>query len=260
MAESFVSQLLTSHKKATPIPNRQAVLDFTNLVLGMLFPQMSTKKYTADYEIVRDLTKIRIDLTSLLGSMQLATPREKIAEHFFNELPYLYNTLRKDAQAIFDNDPSVTLIEEVIVSYPGFLAIAIYRVAHEIYKWNVPFIPMMMTEYAHHRTGIDIHPGAEIGDGFCIDHGTGVVIGQTAIIGKNVRIHQGVTLGELTGVLAASARRHPILEDNVIVYAGSTISGNVVIGSNSIIGGNMWVTDNVPPNTTLYQDRRKLES
>ena len=163
--------------------------------------------------------------------------------------------LLKDVQAGFDGDPAAKSRQEIISSYPGVFAIFVYRMAHELYLKNVPFIPRVMTEYAHSRTGIDINPGADIGEYFFIDHGTGVVIGETTKIGNNVKLYQGVTLGALStrkGQLLAEVKRHPTIENNVTIYSGATIlGGETVIGANSIIGGNTFITESVPPYTKV---------
>jgi serine O-acetyltransferase len=157
--------------------------------------------------------------------------------------------LLKDAEAIYNGDPAAESIEEVIVSYPGFYAICVYRISHELYKLNIPILPRLFSEYAHKKTGIDIHAGAKIEESFCIDHGTGIVIGETTIIGKHVKIYQGVTLGALSVTKdKAGKKRHPSIENNVTIYAGSTIlGGKTTIGANSIIGGNAWLTESVEP-------------
>jgi len=177
-----------------------------------------------------------------------------MAAEFFKELPAVYDLLEKDITAIFEGDPAAKSRREVIRSYPGFYATLVYRIAHLMLKQNVTDIPRILTEYAHSKTGIDINPGAEIGAFFCIDHGTGVVIGETAKIGEHVKIYQGVTLGALSVDKAdANTKRHPTLEDGVVIYANATIlGGKTVIGENSIIGGNVWLTRSVPKNTKLY--------
>jgi serine O-acetyltransferase len=159
-----------------------------------------------------------------------------------------------DAEAIFKGDPAAESIDEVILAYPGFMAIFIYRLAHELYKLKVPIIPRILTEHAHEITGIDIHPGAEIDSPFFIDHGTGIVIGETTIIGKNVKIYQGVTLGALSvDKSLVHSKRHPTIQDDVIIYSQAVIlGGETVVGSNSIIGGNAWVTQSVPPDSLVY--------
>lgn len=178
---------------------------------------------------------------------------DEICSEFINEIPNIQNKLIKDIIANFEGDPAATSKAEIILSYPGFYAIFVYRFAHELYKRNVPFIPRMMTEHAHSKTGIDINPGAEIGEYFFIDHGTGIVIGETTTIGNNVKIYQGVTLGALSprkGQVLSGVKRHPTVEDNVTIYANSTIlGGDTVIGKNSVIGGNSFVTESVDKNS-----------
>jgi serine O-acetyltransferase len=165
--------------------------------------------------------------------------------------------MKKDTWAAFEGDPAAQLIDEIIMSYPGIRAITIQRLAHELYLRDVPLIPRMMTEYAHRITGIDIHPGAILSEGIFIDHGTGVVIGETATIGKNVKIYQGVTLGALSfpkdddGNIIKGIQRHPTLEENVTIYSGATILGNIVIGKDAVIGGNAWVTRSVEPGSKV---------
>ena len=171
-----------------------------------------------------------------------------------DEIPELRRQIYLDIQALYEGDPAAKSDEEVIVSYPGLDAIVIYRVAHFLYKSGVPVIPRIMTEYSHSRTGIDIHPGAQIGESFFIDHGTGIVIGETTVIGKNVKIYQGVTLGALSVKKEyMDKKRHPTIEDNVTIYANATIlGGETVIGEGCTIGGNTWVTKSVPAHTNYY--------
>lgn len=180
---------------------------------------------------------------------------EKICGEFFEQLPRIQKLLLKDVQAGYDGDPAAQSKEEIIFSYPGLLAIFVYRIAHELYIRNVPFIPRIMTEWAHGKTGIDIHSGAEIGENFFIDHGTGIVIGETTVIGKNVKLYQGVTLGGLStrgGQKLSGKKRHPTIEDNVTIYSNASIlGGNTVIGKNSVIGGNIFVTESIPENSRI---------
>lgn len=166
----------------------------------------------------------------------------------------LHQKLEDDLKAIFEFDPAAKSRAEVLISYPGFFAIAVYRIAHELWQNNVPLLPRMMSEYVHSKAGIDIHPGAEIGERFFIDHGTGIVIGETSLIGNDVKIYQGVTLGALSVSKAeASVKRHPTIGNNVTIYANATIlGGNTVIGDGSIIGGNVWITNSVPANSLVY--------
>jgi len=177
-------------------------------------------------------------------------------EDFTLVIPSLFSSLKKDADAIYNNDPAAQSIEEIYLAYPGFFAIAIYRMARELYKLGLPLIPRLMTEYAHQLTGIDIHPGAHIGESFFIDHGTGVVIGETAEIHDYVKLYQGVTLGALTvNKNLKSIKRHPTIEHHVTIYANATILGGAtVIGSNSVIGGNTWITASVAQNSMILHN------
>ena len=202
-----------------------------------------------------------------LGTQDVARDRTPMdcAADFLAELPRLRQLLATDVQAAYDGDPAATCMDEIIFSYPSIYAVMVYRLAHELYKMGVPLIPRIMTEHAHHRTGIDIHPGTRIGSRFFIDHGTGVVIGGTAIIGNNVKLYQGVTLGafsfdkDATGELVRDTKRHPTIEDDVVIYAGATIlGGDTVIGRGSVIGGNVWLTHSVPPGTRVLQESPNL--
>ncbi len=173
---------------------------------------------------------------------------------FFEALPGIRKVLMTDVQAFFDGDPAAKSIEEVILSHPGLEAITVQRFAHRFWKLGIPLLPRMMTEYVHGKTGIDIHPGAAIGERFFIDHGTGVVIGETTVIGRNVKIYQGVTLGALSVRKSeGNAKRHPTIEDDVTIYSGATIlGGDTVIGAGTVIGGNVWLTASVPPGSRIY--------
>jgi serine O-acetyltransferase len=191
---------------------------------------------------------------------------EGVVKAIWNRLPHLAHWLATDLQAALKNDPAASGLEEILLSYPGVEAITVQRFAHELYKLKVPYLPRILTELAHSRTGIDIHPGATIDDSFFIDHGTGVVIGETAVIGRNVRLYQAVTLGakrfevDASGTLIKNAPRHPIVEDDVVIYAGATILGRVTIGKGSSIGGNVWLTHSVPPGSTITQAKALSES
>jgi serine O-acetyltransferase len=172
----------------------------------------------------------------------------------FGQLPEVFYNLMEDARTIEQFDPAASSIEEVIIAYPGFHAIAVHRLAHLLVQQNVPILPRMMSEYVHARTGIDIHPAAAVGQSFFIDHGTGIVIGESTHIGNNVKMYQGVTLGALNVRKdLANTKRHPTIEDNVIIYSGATIlGGETVIGHDSVIGGNVWLTQSVPPFSVVY--------
>lgn len=182
----------------------------------------------------------------------------EVVRSLISTLPELLRVLQKDVQAAYEGDPAARSSMEVVMSYPGVFAVTVHRIAHCLQRLDVPLIPRIMSEYAHSKTGIDIHPGASIGEGFFIDHGTGVVIGETCDIGRNVKLYQGVTLGALSfmkdenGRLIKGVKRHPNVEDNVIIYAGATIlGGKTVIGAGSVIGGNVWLTHSVPPGSKV---------
>jgi serine O-acetyltransferase len=172
--------------------------------------------------------------------------------------------LASDVRAAYEGDPAAKSYDEIVFSYPGVFAVMVYRIAHQLHIQQIPLLPRIMTEYAHSLTGIDIHPGAEIGESFFIDHGTGVVVGETCKIGRNVRLYQGVTLGALSlprdaGERLRESKRHPTIEDNVIIYAGATIlGGDTVIGARSVIGGNVWITESVPPDTKVLLEKPRL--
>ncbi|MBI1247442.1 serine acetyltransferase [bacterium] len=190
---------------------------------------------------------------------------QAMAIEFLNRIPELREILATDVQAAFDGDPACTNLDEVIFCYPGLEAITVYRVANTLYRLGVPFIPRIMTEWAHKQTGIDIHPGATIGSYFFIDHGTGVVIGQTCEIGKHVKLYQGVTLGALSfdtdneGNLVRGMKRHPTIEDHVVIYANATVlGGRTVVGNHSVIGSSVWLTKSVDPNTTVLLEKPRL--
>lgn len=181
------------------------------------------------------------------------TKSQDIVSAFMAYIPELRKSLKEDATANFQGDPAATSVSEVILAYPGFQAITVYRIAHFLAMREVPLIPRLMTEIAHSETGIDIHPQATIGKRFCIDHGTGIVIGGTAVLGDNVKLYQGVTIGALSVSKSIKGRRHPTLEDNVVIYANATIlGGKTVVGNSAVIGGSVWLTKSVPPHTTVY--------
>lgn len=229
---------------------------FVDELLQFLFPHFSVQQYYNEEEIIAKHTLLKRNLKSLLKSNNNITEERavNISEEFGNKLPKITDQLWIDAEAIYKGDPAAESVDEVILAYPGFLAIAIYRIAHEFYVLNVPILPRIMTEYAHQITGVDIHPGARIDSGFVIDHGTGVVIGETSVIGKNVKIYQGVTLGALSvDKKMAKTKRHPTIEDNVVIYSQAVIlGGDTIIGADSVIGGNAWITESVPPRSVVY--------
>ena len=222
-------------------------------LLSCFFPHFSEKPLLTSDEIEAALVLIEKDLHEVLGALQPPVD-SNTSRKFMDGLSLVYDLLLLDAEAILKGDPAAKGVDEVILCYPGFFAVAAYRFAHLLHTLNVPLFPRVITEYAHTQTGIDIHPGAKIGESFCIDHGTGIVIGETAEIHNNVRIYQGVTLGGLVvNRDLANKKRHPTIEDNVILYANATIlGGNTIIGKGAIIGGSVWLTESVKPGSKVY--------
>jgi serine O-acetyltransferase len=231
------------------IPDKKAVEKTIKSIFRLLFPEANSYSDTASEIKSNDM---QAQLLSILTG--LTENKEEIKNRFLKNLKNIKKTLLKDAAFILASDPAATQLIEVIAIYPGFLAIFCYRIANSLAHLSVPLLPRIITEYAHKVTGIDIHPLASIGCPFSIDHGTGIVIGETAIIGNNVKLYQGVTLGALSVAKdKASKKRHPTIEDNVILYSGCTIlGGETVVGRNSIIGGNVWLTESIAPFSVVY--------
>jgi serine O-acetyltransferase len=236
------------------LPSRSLAHRLADELIDFLFPTEAV--FDFQEEIAEERTiKLKRMLQELLPETKFSkTLQQEIIAQFFEILPAIKEQLLKDAELFVKADPAAECMEEVIVAYPGFYAIAIYRIAHELYKLKIPLLPRIISEYAHTKTGIDIHPGAQIGNPFFIDHGTGIVIGQTTVIGHSVKMYQGVTLGALAvRKESEGTKRHPTIEDNVILYAGSCIlGGDTVIGRDSVIGGNVWLTESVPPLSVVY--------
>lgn len=250
------------------LPNRKIIIDMLEELRRVIFPgYYGDENITAtlpEYFIGNALTHIydmlyqQVDAALSYkcdGSPSCCGRTEEVCKTFFDKIPYIQEMLLKDVQAAFEGDPAAKSKEEVIFSYPGLYAICVYRIAHELYVQNVPFIPRIMTEHAHGKTGIDINSGASIGEYFFIDHGTGVVIGETTTIGNHVKIYQGVTLGALStrsGQQLSGVKRHPTIEDHVTIYAGSTIlGGETVIGREAVIGGNAFIVESIAPGTKV---------
>jgi serine O-acetyltransferase len=247
---SFPGYLLSSH-----YPSRQIIVSFTDELINYIFPVIDDPKKFKKEEarMLASLHKKLIEiLTPLSQNYELDVP--ELSEHYFDVIPAIKAQLIQDAKLILEFDPAANSLEEVVLSYPGFQAIIVYRLTHALYLKNIPILPRMMSELAHSRTGIDINPGATIGCPFFIDHGTGIVIGETTVIGKYVKIYQGVTLGAVAvRKEEAQTKRHPTIEDNVVIYANSTIlGGKTVIGHDSIIGGNTWITESVMAHSIVY--------
>ncbi len=256
MEQEFIKQLYTAHQSAESIPSPTQVCNWLNGLLKFLFPELADAKYASYHAFNHAYALLEKELLFILSTIenQMCCPPEEVTYNFLKQLPVLHQRLLQDADAILQGDPAAVSRTEVIRTYPGFFALAIHRFAHAFHQLEVPLIPRILTEHAHNITGIDIHPAAEIGERFCIDHGTGVVIGETVTIGNNVKIYQGVTLGALSVKKEmARTKRHPTIEDNVVIYANATIlGGKTVIGRDSIIGGNVWIIESVPPNSRVY--------
>lgn len=237
------------------VPQKSQAHDFIDQLTKLLFPVCKQDVLTYD-EMVTGWNKIRTAFINLIKPLEpsFLISIEEITELYFAEIPSVYDELMLDAKAILEFDPAANSIEEVILAYPGFYAIMVYRLSHPLYKLKMPVIPRLFSEYVHSRTGIDIHPGAQIGKSFFIDHGTGIVIGETTVIGNNVKVYQGVTLGALNvRKEQAKTKRHPTIEDNVIIYSNATIlGGNTIIRHESIIGGNVWLTSSIDPYSVVY--------
>jgi len=282
MIKTCYDPICFEHVDSSPMPSREVAISILETCQDVLFPGYFRNKgvdsNNLEYRLGLDISGLFESLTREVSSSlrhecrrlghtcyQCDKQGEETALQFLESLPELRTTLATDVRAAFEGDPAASSYDEIIFSYPGILAILTYRVANLLNKLEVPILPRIMSEYAHSVTGIDIHPGATIGESFFIDHGTGVVIGQTAIIGNRVKIYQGVTLGALSfkredsGDLDRSSKRHPTLEDDVTVYAGSTIlGGKTVIGTRAVVGGNVWLTESVPPDTKVLLNPPEL--
>ena len=236
-------------------PLKRDVAAFVDGLLGLMFAQLSDDATATADDLAARLVLVRRDLRRLVEPLTGNAEARRVVEAFAEALPDIHARLVLDAEAICAGDPAAESIDEVVAAYPGFLAIAIHRIAHEIYGLGVPVLPRLLAEVAHTRTGIDIHPGATIGRSFCIDHGTGVVVGETAVIGDHVKLYQGVTLGALSvAKSAAGTKRHPTIGDRVVIYANATVlGGDTVIGEDSVVGGNVFLTSSVPPGSLAYQ-------
>jgi len=238
------------------LPSQLLVARILRHLFALIFPGCHG---TESLPTARDSEYLERMFLRITGEMAEMIGKEK-AEAFMSALPAIREKLKGDITAAYEGDPAAISEMEVVMAYPGFYAVAVHRLAHALYELKIPILPRVMSEIAHSRTGIDIHPGATIGERFFIDHGTGVVIGETTVIGNNVKLYQGVTLGALsfpkdeeTGILMKGHKRHPNVEDNVVIYAGATIlGGDTTIGHDSEIGGNVWLMDSIPPYSRVY--------
>jgi serine O-acetyltransferase len=257
----FVTRLAREHRAcAVPVGIGAQAEEFARCTLGVLFAHHATSPWRDEDSLAAAIDRLRTQLAGLLG---LVTPRFGAVanagdevDRFMAELPAIHDALYRDADAHDQGDPAATSRDEVILAYPGFRAVALYRVAHALHELGVPLVPRLITELAHRETGIDIHPGASIGTAFSIDHGTGVVVGETAVIGDRVKLYQGVTLGAASvRKELANTKRHPTVGDDVVIYANATIlGGDTVIGAGSVIGGNVWLTRSVPPGSVVSHE------
>ncbi len=285
VAEAIISSCAEpechTHIDYEPIPSRQVVVTVIERLRELLFPGYFSRDKIDPVTLRYSLGQSATETFDLLSEQICRSIRHdcfryeqpctdcehrgrELALKLLEEIPALRRTLATDVAATYEGDPAARSHDEIIFSYPGIYAIAVYRVAHRLFELGVPLLPRIMTEHAHSITGIDIHPGAEIDESFVIDHGTGVVIGETTRLGKNVRIYQGVTLGALSlpknaGNQYRGRKRHPTIEDDVIIYSGATIlGGETVIGARSVIGGNVWITASVPPDTMVVMEAPRL--
>ncbi|MGP8160004.1 MAG: serine O-acetyltransferase EpsC [Candidatus Dormibacteria bacterium] len=249
-------QALIEHRRTqvARLPSRKRVDTFVDAAVGLLFPQHSTEGRASEEHLLARINLLRAELAGMLRAVLPPKRSTEVADQLTRALPAIYDRLRADAAAIVEGDPAAESLDEVIAAYPGFFAITVHRIAHELRQLGAPILPRLLSEAAHARTGIDIHPGATIGRALCIDHGTGIVIGETAFIGDDVKLYQGVTLGALSVVKsAAGSKRHPTIEDRVVIYANATVlGGDTVVGHDSVIGGNVWLVTSVPPLSFVY--------
>ncbi|HTD99211.1 MAG TPA: hypothetical protein VK668_07970 [Mucilaginibacter sp.] len=255
MDKEFYQQILNKQQITGAVPSNKEIASWALQVIRLLYPEQSKRLFTFVHQLEAEFKKLEAELVDILDATRGAhdEANEVLAGAFFESLPELYRLLNTDIQATFAGDPAAKSEFEVIRAYPGFYAISFYRLANSLYRLGVPLIPRILTEYAHSKTGIDIHPAATIDEYFHIDHGTGVVIGETCFIGRHVKIFQGVTLGALSVSKATTTKRHPTVEDKVVIYAGATIlGGKTIIGEGSIIGGNVWLTKSVPAFSKVY--------
>ncbi|MHC4911551.1 MAG: serine O-acetyltransferase EpsC [Planctomycetota bacterium] len=259
---------------ASNLPVRDKIVEVLELLMELLFPGYTGKRTVTRsnirYVVIDILCHVHTELSEQIerafkyrcrmekcDTGDCREMAEDATEHLLTQVPKIRELLKGDVGAAFDGDPAAKTYEEIVISYPCIIAIATYRIAHELYLKDVPLLPRIMTECAHAKTGIDIHPGASVGKRFFIDHGTGVVIGETTIIGDNVKIYQGTTLGALSfpkderGRVIKGGKRHPTIEDNVTIYAEATILGNVTIGRGAVVSGNVWLKQSVPAGVTV---------
>ena len=256
MKEEFLHHIWEKQHNVESVPNNSEIARWALQLINLLYPEHGKREFFTPLEVRVEFQVLEQSLRRILKNTTACSGcdySEKAAE-FFESVESLYETLNTDVSAALLGDPAARTEFEVIRAYPGFFAICFYRIAHQLLRQGIELLPRILTEYAHSLTGIDIHPGARIGQYFFIDHGTGTVIGETCHIGDHVKLYQGVTLGAMSvDKSMASRKRHPTVEDHVVIYSGATIlGGETVVGHHSIIGGNVWLTKSVPPGSTVY--------
>lgn len=266
--DSFLEELRFARRGyAHPLHLRDLSRDFAEAVLAFLFPQFTRARRTGAAELDEELAHLDALLVEALSPTVVPSgDGPRLRKTFFDSIARLRGALVEDAKALYDGDPAATSMDEVVIAYPGFLAVAWHRIAYLFWRGGAPLFARLVSEHAHRQTGIDIHPGATLGRAIAIDHGTGVVIGETAVLGDRVKLYQGVTLGALSVEKAlAKKKRHPTIGNDVVIYANATIlGGETVVGDESVIGGNVWLTRSVPPrsvvtHTTMAERQRELE-
>lgn len=261
-------------------PDKAAIIDVVDKLIKIIYPGYYDNRVYKIYSIKNNMSAAIEDVifnlqkqimivlkcgntSKRMSDAKIDEMSQKITLDFMEKIPAIRSVLETDIQATFDGDPAAGSKDEIILSYPGLFAISVYRIAHELWLLGVPMMPRIMTEYAHSSTGIDIHPGATIGEYFCIDHGTGIVIGETTVIGKHVKMYQGVTLGGIStkgGQSLKGKKRHPTIMDNVTIYSGASIlGGNTVIGENVVVGGNTFITESIESGTTVSAKKQELQ-
>jgi len=256
MKEEFYLHIYQKQKLIDQVPSNREIAEWALNLLNLLYPERLTRSEYTLAEIKQLFIASEKELLTILNTTKACRncDNEQVAATFYKDIPELYRKMNTDITAILDGDPAAGSEFEIIRTYPGFLAVSLYRIAHHLLRLGIYLIPRILTEYAHSVTGIDIHPRAEIGEYLFIDHGTGIVIGETTKIGNHVKLYQGVTLGALSvEKYMANTKRHPTIGDSVIIYSGATIlGGDTFIGENCIIGGNVWLTKSVPAHSTVY--------
>ena len=292
LIQQIVKPLTLSQKDHSPIPDYDVLVEIIQTLLKIVNPLIRCEETCPDELKARLKNQFEFVAINLAKQIEIAIARHQeacaevgteavfgekvpadrikslsveLTEHYLGLLPKIRDMLVTDAQAAYDGDPACKNLEEVVLCYPGFSAISVFRLAHELHVLKIPFIPRMMTEWVHGETGVDIHPGATVGRHFFIDHGTGVVIGETCEIGEHVKIYQGVTLGALSfpkddnGELVRGTKRHPTLQNNVVIYANATVlGGRTIVGHDSVIGSSVWLTESVDPFTTVIMEKPRL--